>query len=135
MIRAGVMKPAGNGGGDSMGKRRSGGGKDGPVGQANGLVKAGHPGKFLGFGQGFGFSGFNRGDVVIGVDAKKVGAGHRFRTEQADALHLGHPVGDPLEFLHRHGVFADGGGLAGVVERLDHVRVGGTKGTGVGPSG
>ncbi len=131
----GVVKPASDGGGDTVGEGGGGGGVHGSVGEPDGFVKAGDPGKFLGLGEGTGLSGFDGLDVVVRVDAEKIRAGDGLLTEQVDAFELRHAVGHELELFHRHGVFADGGGLGGMVEGLDHVWVGGIKGTGAGPSG
>ena len=135
VIGARMMKTTGDGGGDAVGKGRGGGRMDGAAGEADGFVKTRHPGKLLGLGQRAGFSGFNRADVVVGVNAEQIGAGDRFLAQQADAFEFGHAVGDELKLFHRHSVFADGGGLTGMVKGFDHVRVGGINGTGEGPSG
>lgn len=72
-----VMESTGDGGGDAVGESGAGGGEDGAVGEKDGGIELRAPGKFLGFGESAGISGFDGVNIIFGVDAEDIFASDR----------------------------------------------------------
>ena len=72
-----VMESTGDGRGDAVGESGAGGGEDGAVGEKDGGIELRAPGKFLGFGESAGISGFDGVNIIFGVDAEDIFASDR----------------------------------------------------------